>query len=88
MFNSFIKISPFSESFKEKLGEKNLTDSFVIFADNWDEAYVVTKYTTAPAVLIETAYATNSSDIKKLDSDEWQSDFLDALADTVFENVK
>ena len=63
---------------------KDLDNETKIFADTYDEAFLVTKPLTHPSVLIEMGYATNENDAKKLNSNQWREDFTDILADNVY----
>lgn len=56
-----------------------------IFADPYEEAFLVTKPLTHPSVLIEMGYATNESDAKKLNSAKWREDFTDILSENVYD---
>ncbi len=49
----------------------------------WDDAYVVTKYTDIPSVLIESGYATTPSDAHDLQDETWQNEFANAVADGI-----
>lgn len=49
----------------------------------WDDAYVVTKYTDMPSVLIESGYATTPSDARDLQDEAWQNEFAHAVADGI-----
>lgn len=72
--------------------ENMLTDKFSsevrIFEDNYEEAYIVNKYTNAPSILIETGYATNQSDAADLQNGVWQDKFAESLADVLMEYLK
>lgn len=73
----------------EKL--KNLSQSISARLDNYtkilalssDEAYTVTRYSDFPALLLETGYATNKEDAKKLNNAIWRKDFCKALAEEI-----
>lgn len=54
-----------------------------VFEDNYEEAYVVNKYTNAPSVLIETGYATHEKDAADLQNEEWQDGFVSHLSDVI-----
>ncbi len=49
----------------------------------WDDAYVVTKYTDMPSVLIESGYATTPSEAADLQNELWQNEFAQAVADGI-----
>lgn len=49
------------------------------FADSWDEAFIVTKYTTMPSVLFETGFASTQREAELLLDKGWQAELLDAL---------
>ena len=59
-----------------------------IFADNYEDAYIVNKYTDAPSILIETGYATNKSDAANLKDKNWQQNFAENLADVLMDHLK
>lgn len=50
------------------------------FAKDTAEAYVVTKHTEMPSVLVEMGFATNKEDAESILSDDWRDDFCAALA--------
>ncbi|MBQ3154913.1 MAG: N-acetylmuramoyl-L-alanine amidase [Clostridia bacterium] len=54
-----------------------------IRAYGWNDAYVVTKYTDMPSVLIESGYATTPSDARELQDETWQNEFANAVADGI-----
>lgn len=49
------------------------------FADSYEMAFVVTKYTTMPSILFETAYATTPAEAERLLDPEWRAEIADAL---------
>lgn len=49
------------------------------FAKDREEAYVVTKHTEMPAVLVEMGFATNREDAENILDPEWRGQFCDAL---------
>lgn len=53
-----------------------------IFADIYEEAFLVTKVGAHPSVLIEMGYATNEEDSARLNSEAWRRDFAKALSDS------
>lgn len=70
-------------SFSETLG-RILADTFhqkvKLFADNKKEAFVVTKYTDMPSVLLEMGYASNTEDAALLASVKFQTRLAQAIA--------
>ena len=60
-----------------------LTDRFLVWADPYEEAFVVNKYTEVPSILIETGYATNETDATRLRDPAWQQAFAALLADRI-----
>lgn len=54
-----------------------------LFADNKEEAFVVTKYTDMPSVLLEMGYASNAADAALLKSSEFQTQLVQTIADAV-----
>ncbi len=53
------------------------------FADSWDNAFIVTKYTNLPSALLELGFATTPSDAEKILDPAWQSDLCDAVANGI-----
>ena len=51
--------------------------------DSWDEAFIVTKITRLPAVLIETGFASNASDAEFLLSEDNRSSLMNAVCDGI-----
>lgn len=54
-----------------------------IFADEYEEAFIVTKHGTHPSVLLEMGYATNERDASNLNSERWRKDFTSKLAECI-----
>ena len=52
-------------------------------ADPWDDAFIVTKYTEMPSVLLEMGYATNRTDAANLYDSSWRMQFVKAVADGI-----
>lgn len=50
------------------------------FPKDTSEAYVVTKHTEMPSVLVEMGFATNPDDAANILNEEWRSSFCDAIA--------
>ncbi len=75
-----------ARSFSETLS-RILADTFhqkvKLFADNKKEAFVVTKYTDMPSVLLEMGYASNTEDAALLASVKFQARLVQAIADAV-----
>ncbi len=67
-----------AESFSEKLDNKTK-----IFADEYENAFRVTKHGTHPSMLFEMGYATNERDSENLNSEKWRRDFANTLADEI-----
>lgn len=53
------------------------------FEDSWEDAFIVTKYTSLPSALFEIGFATTPSDAEKILDLEWQSKLTDALAEGI-----
>lgn len=51
--------------------------------DGWDDAFVVTKYTDMPAILVEAGFASNDEDAKLLTDPAWQDAFAVAVAEGI-----
>ena len=51
--------------------------------DSWDDAFVVTKYTDMPSVLVEAGFASNDEDAKLLTDSTWQDAFAVAVAEGI-----
>lgn len=58
-----------------------------LYADTWEESFVVTKYNTMPSVLFETAYSTNDSDAELLKNPTWRSTLMDNLAGAIADGI-
>lgn len=79
----YFRDNPYAKAldiFCEELSAR-LDNETKIFADVYDEAFLVTKVGTHPSLLIEMGYATNEADAKKLNSPDWRQDFAKKLAD-------
>lgn len=62
----------------------NLPDTGIdSWEDSWDEAFIVTKITRLPAVLIETGFASNASDAAYLLVEENRSELMSAVGDGI-----
>lgn len=55
------------------------------FADSWNMAFIITKYTTMPSILFETGFASTPSDAELLLDQSWRSRLTDSLADGISE---
>lgn len=55
---------------------------------DWDNSYIVTKFTETPSVLVEMGYATNEDDAKLLFDEGWRNDYVNALTGAVDEYIK
>ena len=62
---------------------KSLDNETVIFADDYDMAFIVTKYAVHPALLLEMGYATNENDAENLNSEKWRKTFVKNLAKNI-----
>ncbi len=62
---------------------KSLDNETVIFADDYDMAFIVTKYAVHPALLLEMGYATNENDAENLNSEKWRKTFAKNLAKNI-----
>lgn len=58
-----------------------------IYEDSYEEAYVVTKYTNVPSILVETGYATNGEDAENLQNESWQNRFAESFAEKLTEYI-
>ncbi len=70
----------FCESLAQKLDNKSK-----IFADEFDDAFRVTKHGEHPSVLFEMGYATNEADAEKLNSPQWREELCKTLTDCIVE---
>ena len=68
-----------AESVKAALPDTNARS----FAKSSAEAYVVTKHTEMPSVLIEMGFATNPDDAASILDTEWRDSFCRAIADGI-----
>ena len=75
------------QSFCESLAAK-LDNKSKIFADEFDDAFRVTKHGTHPAILFEMGYATNEADAEKLNSPQWRQELSQTLADCIVEWIE
>ena len=73
------KLGSFCRLFKDVMNE-NMGKAVTIFKDNHEMAYIVTKYTEVPSVLIEMGYGTNKQDAADLRSAEWLENFAEGLS--------
>lgn len=80
-------LAHFSEKLSEKLTEDGISDSLRIFADKPDEAYVVTKFSTCPSVLIEAGYTTNEEELKRMQDGKWQKEFANAVSSCAIDTL-
>ena len=51
--------------------------------DGWDDAFVVTKYTDMPSILVEAGFASNDEDADLLTDPTWQGAFAVAVAEGI-----
>lgn len=80
-------LKSFCKTLSKNLTSEGISDSCKIFEDLPEDAYVVTKYSTAPSVLIEVGYATSPEDAKDMTSENWQKDFAAVLCKSVLAHV-
>ena len=73
----------FSNNLKKACLNAELTDTFTIFEDTYEDSFIVTKYTEVPSVLIEMGYSTNTNDAQKLCSEKWQNQFASLLCERI-----
>lgn len=81
----YYKGNPYSTSLAvlaESLSGK-LDNKTKIFADDYENAFLVTKHGTHPSMLLEMGYATNERDAENLNSEKWRKDFANTLADEI-----
>ncbi|MBQ3791542.1 MAG: N-acetylmuramoyl-L-alanine amidase [Clostridia bacterium] len=69
----------------EKLIADQISKAFplkklVKYSDPWYDSFVITKYSGVPAVLIESGFATDTSDAADLLSDSWRQKWADTIA--------
>ena len=86
----YYSMSPYRTSleiFSNSLFEM-LDNETIIYADPFDEAFLVTKTGDHAAVLVEMGYATNVSDAEKLNSQEWRKTFSKNLSDCIVEWIE
>jgi len=77
----------FLASFCARL-EGKLEKKTVVFCDSAENAFIVTKPSTHPSVLIEMGYATSPDDSADLNSNEWRMAFVKNIADSIFESLE
>lgn len=65
-----------AEAVKSSLPDTNARP----FAKNSSEAYVVTKHTEMPSVLVEMGFATNKTDAENILDETWRDEFCEALS--------
>ncbi|MBR6273672.1 MAG: N-acetylmuramoyl-L-alanine amidase [Lachnospiraceae bacterium] len=72
-----------AESIKNSL-ESNFPDTRMKYKeDTYDDAFIVTKYSEMPSLLLEMGYATDEGDAAKLNDAGWCSLFIKAVADGI-----
>ncbi|MBQ7836620.1 MAG: N-acetylmuramoyl-L-alanine amidase [Clostridia bacterium] len=54
---------------------------------DYEDAYIVTKYTKIPSVLLEIGYATNPEDARKMNDDAWKDSLADDLAQEIMNYI-
>lgn len=54
-----------------------------LYADSWEDAFVVTKFNSMPSALFETGYSTNDADAALLTDAAWRKTLMDNLAEAV-----
>lgn len=73
-------IQLFCEDLASKLDNKSR-----ISADEFENAFRVTKHGAHPSVLFEMGYATNETDAEKLNSPQWREDLCETITDCIVE---
>lgn len=58
-------------------------ETLYTWEDSWDEAFIVTKYTSVPSVLFETGFATNAGDAARLISTTERRKLMQTVADGI-----
>ncbi|MBQ8208026.1 MAG: N-acetylmuramoyl-L-alanine amidase [Clostridia bacterium] len=53
------------------------------FADSWDMAFIVTKYTSMPSILFETGFASTPSDAELLLDEAWRDNLMTTIAEGI-----
>ncbi len=81
------ELARFCADFKSRI-ENKLNKKVTVFKDDYNMAFIVTKYTEVPSVLIEMGYGTNPNDASDLRSDDWMSEFISALSDCIVQHIK
>ncbi len=72
-----------AESIKNSL-ESNFPDTRMKYKeDTYDDAFIVTKYSEMPSLLLEMGYATDEGDAAKLNDAGWCKLFIKAVADGI-----
>ena len=64
---------------------ERLDNEAVIFEDETEKAFIVTKIGSHPSLLLEMGYSTNAEDCARLNSNVWRESFAKEIADTVME---
>ena len=54
-----------------------------LYADSWDDSFVVTKYNSMPSALFETGYSTCDADAALITDPVWRNTLMDNLAEAV-----
>ena len=58
-------------------------ETLYTWEDSWDEAFIVTKYTSVPSVLFETGFSTNAEDAARLISTTERRKLMQTVADGI-----
>lgn len=81
------QLRDFSALFRDSVAI-DLGKECTVFEDSYDEAFIVTKYTGIPSVLIEMGYGSNKQDGRDLMSDEWLYEFCTVLSKCIIIQYK
>lgn len=77
------KSGTISDALKESLVSAFPETQMKYRADKYDDAFIVTKYSQMPSMLLEMGYATNEIDASNLNDTEWRGKFIKAVADGI-----
>ncbi len=75
----------FAYALKEALEAAYPGRSLWFYEDSWEDAFVVTKYNSMPAALLETGYYTNPEDLALLRDKNWRDALMERVCDTICE---
>lgn len=76
------------KNIRSVMNENYPARNLYLYADTWEESFVVTKYNTMPSALFETAYSTNDTDAAFLKNPTWRSNLMDNLAGAIAKGIE